>query len=133
MRIATGPRLLCNDASMPDRPNDRTVSELRRRDLIGGAVAAGSGIEAGSPPSAAETRPLLPIRNDTELEIALPDLSNWHRWGTDDQLGTLNFITPQTRLAAAGLIRACINRAGLIWAGLIWAGLCAGLCAGLLC
>jgi kynurenine formamidase len=90
---------------MPDRPNDRTVSELRRRDLIGGAVAAGSGIEAGSPPSAAETRPLLPIRNDTELEIALPDLSNWHRWGTDDQLGTLNFITPQTRLAAAGLIR----------------------------
>jgi kynurenine formamidase len=27
-------------------------------------------------------------------------LSNWHRWGPDDQIGTLNFITPQ-RLAAA--------------------------------
>ncbi len=32
-------------------------------------------------------------------------LSNWGRWGEDDQLGTLNFIIPHTRLAAAALIR----------------------------
>ena len=32
-------------------------------------------------------------------------LSNWGRWGADDQLGTLNFITPEVRRAAAGLVR----------------------------
>jgi kynurenine formamidase len=31
---------------------------------------------------------------------------NWHRWGADDQRGTLNYITPEKRLQAAGLIRA---------------------------
>ena len=31
--------------------------------------------------------------------------SNWDRWGADDQLGTLNFITSESRLAAAALVR----------------------------
>ena len=31
--------------------------------------------------------------------------SNWGRWGKDDQIGTLNLITPASRLAAAKLIR----------------------------
>jgi kynurenine formamidase len=31
--------------------------------------------------------------------------SNWGRWGDDDQLGTLNFITNDVRKAAAGLVR----------------------------
>lgn len=35
----------------------------------------------------------------------MPGLSNWGRWGPDDQIGTLNYMTPQTRLAAARLIR----------------------------
>jgi len=33
-------------------------------------------------------------------------LSNWGRWGADDQLGTLNHITEGTVRAAAGLVRA---------------------------
>lgn len=32
-------------------------------------------------------------------------ISNWGRWGKDDQLGTLNYITPAKRLEAAALIR----------------------------
>jgi kynurenine formamidase len=32
-------------------------------------------------------------------------LSNWGRWGADDQAGTLNLITPEKRLGAARLIR----------------------------
>lgn len=32
-------------------------------------------------------------------------VSNWKRWGEDDILGTLNFITPQKRLEAAGKVR----------------------------
>jgi len=31
-------------------------------------------------------------------------LSNWGRWGKDDELGTLNLITPATRIAAAKLV-----------------------------
>jgi kynurenine formamidase len=32
-------------------------------------------------------------------------LSNWGRWGPEDELGTLNFITDETRLAAVRLVR----------------------------
>jgi kynurenine formamidase len=32
-------------------------------------------------------------------------LRNWGRWGTDDERGTTNLITPQRLVAAAGLIR----------------------------
>jgi kynurenine formamidase len=32
-------------------------------------------------------------------------LSNWGRWGPDDELGTLNLITPEKRRQAAGLVR----------------------------
>jgi len=32
-------------------------------------------------------------------------LHNWGRWGADDQLGTLNLVTPDVRRAAAGLVR----------------------------
>ena len=32
-------------------------------------------------------------------------LSNWGRWGPDDELGTLNHITPEKRLRAATLVR----------------------------
>jgi hypothetical protein len=32
-------------------------------------------------------------------------LSNWGRWGKDDQLGTLNLITAEHRLRAASLVR----------------------------
>src|ERR1700730_13385225 len=32
-------------------------------------------------------------------------LSNWGRWGKDDQIGTLNHVTPQDIVKAASLIR----------------------------
>ena len=32
-------------------------------------------------------------------------VKNWGRWGADDQLGTLNYITPERVRAAAGLVR----------------------------
>ena len=33
------------------------------------------------------------------------EISNWGRWGEDDELGTLNLITPETKIKAAGLVR----------------------------
>jgi kynurenine formamidase len=46
-------------------------------------------------------------RADPEGEIAkaAAQFSNWGRWGEDDVLGTLNFLTPDTRAAAGRLIR----------------------------
>src|SRR5580700_9747374 len=35
----------------------------------------------------------------------MKELSNWGRWGKADELGTLNLLTPATRLAAAKLVR----------------------------
>ncbi len=35
----------------------------------------------------------------------MKELSNWGRWGKDDQLGTINLITPAKRKASAALVR----------------------------
>ena len=35
----------------------------------------------------------------------LRTLSNWGRWGADDQLGTLNLLTPEKTRRAVGLVR----------------------------
>ena len=32
-------------------------------------------------------------------------LSNWGRWGADDEIGTLNFVTAAKRVQAAGLVK----------------------------
>src|SRR2546426_11926285 len=36
-------------------------------------------------------------------------LSNWGRWGDDDELGTLNLVTREKRRLAAGLVREGIT------------------------
>src|SRR5262245_18068290 len=45
-----------------------------------------------------------PIERAT-LDAWMKELSNWVRWGKDDQLGTVNLITPAKRKAAAALVR----------------------------
>ena len=37
------------------------------------------------------------------------ELSNWGRWGDDDQMGTLNLITPEKRKQAARLVRTGVS------------------------
>lgn len=43
--------------------------------------------------------------SDDDVRGFMRSLSNWGRWGPDDQLGALNYITPQKRVAAAALVR----------------------------
>ncbi len=43
--------------------------------------------------------------NRNAIETAAKELSNWGRWGENDQIGTLNNITPAEITTAAGLIR----------------------------
>src|SRR3954452_20616977 len=47
------------------------------------------------------------IRDDPEASIAdaAKRVSNWGRWGDDDDRGTLNFLTAEKRLEAAALVR----------------------------
>jgi kynurenine formamidase len=84
----------------------------RRHWLSAAATLASSEFASSDRAVAASSAPLpahagLPvIEHDDDLERALPLLSNWGRWGSDDQIGTLNFITAQASLAAARLIRS---------------------------
>jgi kynurenine formamidase len=41
-----------------------------------------------------------------EFDRLFESLKNWGRWGPDDERGTLNYITPDTVLAAAGLVKS---------------------------
>ena len=44
-----------------------------------------------------------------EVQEILASVSNWGRWGEDDELGTLNLITPRRRRQAASLVRAGVS------------------------
>ena len=57
-------------------------------------------------------------------------LSNWGRWGTDDQIGTLNNIEPSDIVAAAGLIKkGKVFALGLSLKEPIQSGLFGGRCS----
>ena len=50
-------------------------------------------------------------RNLTKADIArwMKELANWGRWGTHDELGALNLITPAKRKEAAALVREGVS------------------------
>ncbi len=43
--------------------------------------------------------------SEAQLDELFEELDNAGRWGADDELGTLNYITNEKRLAAASLVR----------------------------
>ncbi|MCE2464286.1 MAG: cyclase family protein, partial [Dehalococcoidia bacterium] len=47
----------------------------------------------------------------TEEEVLgyMTSLSNWGRWGQDDELGTLNLITPEKRAQAGRLVKEGVS------------------------
>ena len=49
-----------------------------------------------------------PVSQET-LNHWMSEISNWGRWGKDDQLGTLNLITPHIRKQAAELVHQGIS------------------------
>ena len=46
-----------------------------------------------------------PPMDHAEFTQTLDEISNWGRWGDDDELGTLNTITPTVRAQAASLVK----------------------------
>lgn len=49
------------------------------------------------------------VLSKADVEEILERVSNWGRWGEDDQRGTLNLVTPAKRLQAAALVREGIT------------------------
>jgi kynurenine formamidase len=79
--------------------------------LRGSAVAAlGARVSLGAGAATrvrAETPAAAPsVRTDADIERLLPALSNWGRWGKHDEIGTLNFVTPELRRKAAALVKS---------------------------
>lgn len=56
---------------------------------------------------AQDNRPLMETNQD--FQRAMQELSNWGRWGEDDELGQANFITKEKRIASARLVREGIT------------------------
>lgn len=46
-----------------------------------------------------------PQLTKADIDEMMKSLSNWGRWGTQDQLGALNLITPEKRKQAAALVK----------------------------
>ena len=63
----------------------------------GGTASAGSSGAARFP------------RNAAEFEDLYRQVSNWGRWGRDDQLGSANLVTPAKRKQAVGLVKDGIS------------------------
>ena len=70
--------------------------------LVVGAAAAA--LAVAGPPAAAQESSELPLVSQEQFDRWLVDLSNWGRWGPDDELGAFNLITPARRAAAAALV-----------------------------
>ena len=69
-------------------------------------LAAGAVIVAASPAGAQNAR-----RDSTSQDFVRlqKQLSNWNRWGANDQMGAVNLITPAKRKAALGTVREGVS------------------------
>src|SRR5690349_8718811 len=53
----------------------------------------------------AASQPSRPTVSEAQFAAWQKELSNWGRWGKDDEIGTLNLITPAKRRAAFALVK----------------------------
>jgi len=92
------------------------MHKLTRRNFVGMAslLAAATSMQAGAQSSsysgpdrsrAPRTTSRAKDLTDAELDAMFLRCSNAGRWGPDDELGTLNYITPEKRVTAAGLVK----------------------------
>ena len=92
------------------------VAGLRSPDTVRGQEGRGAegrgqeGRGGGGRGPARVDNPLAgPTMPRAEVERMIKDLSNWGRWGKDDQRGTINLITPARRKEAAGLVKTGVS------------------------
>jgi kynurenine formamidase len=66
------------------------------------AIASAPSAQAPAPTDRAAVTP-------EQYERWKAELSNWGRWGKEDEIGTMNLITPAKRRAAAGLVKEGVS------------------------
>jgi len=79
------------------------MTNMRICAVTGGLVAATMISFGGG--AGAQVEPTDEVTKE-QFDTWMTELSNWGRWGDDDQLGALNLITPAKRVAAARLVQA---------------------------
>src|SRR5579871_2436773 len=55
--------------------------------------------------AASQGSPSRPLVSEAQFEAWQTELSNWGRWGKNDELGTLNLVTPAKRKQAVALVK----------------------------
>jgi kynurenine formamidase len=73
------------------------------RILVIGLIVLAAGISIPYAHSQSNARPA--IANEADFSRAMKELSNWGRWGADDELGAANLITPAKRKQALALAK----------------------------
>ena len=83
----------------------RASMRFQMRMLTGGVIAVVLVVAASihSAQSQSTARPT--IATEADFSQAMKDLSNWGRWGADDELGAANLITPAKRKQALALAK----------------------------
>jgi kynurenine formamidase len=69
--------------------------------MLVGMIASVMGGQSGSSSNKKLTK--------ADVDTMMKELSNWGRWGKDDQLGAMNLITPAKRKQAAALVREGVS------------------------
>jgi kynurenine formamidase len=78
------------------------------RTVSGGCAVALAAVVLLLPGRASDTTRKATL-TETEYDKLMTSISNWGRWGKDDQLGALNLITPEKRKEAAGLVHEGVS------------------------
>jgi kynurenine formamidase len=73
------------------------------RILVIGLIASGVAVSIPHAQAQSSARPT--IANEADFRRAMKDLSNWGRWGNDDELGAANLITATKRKQALALAK----------------------------
>src|ERR1700676_2843660 len=68
-----------------------------------GLIVLGVGVSIPYAQSQSKARPT--IATEADFTRAMKELSNWGRWGDDDELGAANLITPAKRKQALALAK----------------------------
>jgi len=64
-------------------------------------LVALAAVAAAAPQACAQSRAT--IADEADFRRAMKELSNWGRWGNDDELGAANLITPAKQKQALAL------------------------------
>src|SRR5215470_15063401 len=80
----------------------RALAFSRAVSILVGSMGIAAALVGQAASQGSSSRPLV---SEAQFEAWQKELSNWGRWGKDDEIGTLNLITPEKRKAALALAK----------------------------